>query len=71
MVQAGEEPWRSLVPALITPGLTVKLDRLVQGHIQFQKSPRVEILQPLGARDAMQVLCHGERDILSWYPFPR
>lgn len=30
MNQASEESWRSLVPALLTPLLTLNLDRLVQ-----------------------------------------
>lgn len=46
MDQAGEEPWASLVPALLTPGLTLKLDRLAQGHTQFQNS----LASPRGMR---------------------
>lgn len=39
------------------------------GHIQFQKSPRVEISRPLEARDATQLLCRGEIIFLG-IPFP-
>lgn len=39
------------------------------GHIQFQKSPWVEISRPLGARDATQLLCRGEIIFLG-IPFP-